>query len=41
MKDENLPALRASLQASYMSNLISGLSSAIVSPTKTKRSTAA
>ena len=35
-----LPALRASRQASYMSNLMSGLSSAMVSPTRTKRSTA-
>lgn len=37
----NLPACRASLHASYISSLISLLSSAIVSPTKTKRSTAA
>ena len=35
-----LPASLASLQASYMACLISGLSSAIVSPTVTKRSTA-
>lgn len=35
-----LPAVRASLHASYMSCLISGLSSAIVSPTVTNRSTA-
>lgn len=35
-----LPAALASLQASYMSCLISGLSSAIVSPTVTNRSTA-
>jgi len=36
-----LPALRASRQASYISSLMSELSSAMVSPTKTKRSTAA
>lgn len=35
-----LPAVRASLHASYMSCLISGLSSAIVSPTVINRSTA-
>lgn len=35
-----IPAVRASLQASYISCLISGLSSAIVSPTVTNRSTA-
>ena len=34
------PAARASLQASYISCLISRLSSAIVSPTVTNRSTA-
>lgn len=38
--DGNLPAVLASLHASYMSCFISGLSSAIVSPTVTKRSTA-
>lgn len=38
--DRTLPAARASLHASYMSCFISGLSSAIVSPTVTKRSTA-
>ena len=37
----SIPALRASRQASYMSSLMSPLSSAIVSPTRTKRSTAA
>lgn len=35
-----IPAARASLHASYISCFISGLSSAIVSPTVTKRSTA-
>lgn len=35
-----VPAARASLHASYMSCFISGLSSAIASPTVTKRSTA-
>lgn len=35
-----IPAVLASLHASYISCFISGLSSAIVSPTVTKRSTA-